>query len=170
MLTLTTYLEITMHHVNVEREINSDVNAVWAVLDDFSAIHKYNPGVKSSEIVSRQKNGLGVQRICHFYDGSSLKETITDYKPKEGYAFELSEFSMPLKTASTRFSVRPLSADRCTVSVNLSFVPKFGFLGWLMAKLMMRPMLTKALTGLTKGLDDHLRTGQIVLQDGSLHG
>ena len=37
-----------------------------------------------------------------------------------------------------------------------------------MGKLLMRPMLTKALKGLTKGLDDHIRTGRIVGSKGEL--
>ena len=157
-----------MHKVIVKREMQAHRTAVWAVLNDFSGIYKYNPGVKSSDLLSSQNTGLGAQRICHFYDGTSLKETITHYQEKQGYAFKLSDFSLPLKTASTEFSISPLGENACTVTVTLSFIPKFGPLGWLMGKLLMKPMLNKALKGLTKGLDDHIRTGLIVSQDGSL--
>ena len=37
-----------------------------------------------------------------------------------------------------------------------------------MGKLLMRPMLSKALKGLSKGLDDHIRTGQIIGSKGEL--
>lgn len=40
-------------------------------------------------------------RVCHFYDGSSLKETIINYVPNQGYSFELSAFSLPLKSATS---------------------------------------------------------------------
>jgi hypothetical protein len=47
-------------------------------------------------------------------------------------------------------------------------MPKFGPLGWVMGKLMMRPMLLRALRGLTKGVDDHMSTGAIVGKGGAL--
>ena len=157
-----------MHHVNVTRDIQISKESVWLALKDFAGIYKYNPGVKSSELLSRQPIGVGAQRICHFYDGSSLKETITHYNEQQGYRFELSEFSLPLKKAFTEFSISPMGEHGCRVTVTLSFIPKMGPLGWVMAKVLMKPMLTKALKGLTKGLEDHVKSGLIVSQDGSL--
>jgi len=166
---LTTQIqEPPMEQVIVTREIKSDVNAVWAVLDDFASIYKYNPSVKHSELLSNKTTGMDAQRICHFYDGTSLKETITHYQPNKGYGFELSDFKLPLKFAETQISLNSVGVAKSSVTVTLSFVPKFGPLGWLMAKLLMKPMLKKALTGLLQGLDDHTRSGQLVLQDGSL--
>lgn len=157
-----------MHQVIVAREIKADLDTVWAVLDDFAGIYKYNPGVESSKITKGKTTGVGTQRICNFYDGTSLKETITHYNVKQGYAFDLSDFSLPLKMGRTEFAIKSDSAHVTTVTVTLSFIPKFGPLGWLMGKLLMKPMLGKALAGLTKGLDDHIRTGKIVDKDGQL--
>jgi len=157
-----------MHQVKVRREIKADIKKVWAVLDDFAGIYKYNPGVKSSKMLSKTTTGIGAKRICYFDDGTSLKETITHYKPMSGYSFDLSEYSLPLKEAKTQFLLEPIGTSSSKVTVILSFIPKFGPLGWLMGKLLMKPMLTKALKGLTKGLDDHIRTGKTVLTDGSL--
>ncbi len=157
-----------MHSITVKREMNENVEAVWKVLDDYGTVYKYNPGVESSEILSEEKTGLGARRVCHFYDGSSLKETIIKYVPNQGYSFMLSDFSLPLKRATTHFQLAPQQKDTCLLSVTIEFEPKFGPLGWLMAKLLMRPMLTKALHGLTKGLDDYMTSGQLVGQGGEL--
>ena len=157
-----------MHNITVKRELKNNVETVWKVLDNYGAIYKYNPGVESSKILGEKKTGLGASRVCHFYDGSSLRETITRYVPNQGYSFELTDFSLPLKRAASHFQLEPLPGGRSLVSVTLEFEPKFGPLGWLMAKLMMQPMLTKALDGLTKGLDDHMNSGRIVGQDGVL--
>jgi hypothetical protein len=134
-----------MHNVTVKREINHDVESVWNVLDDFGTVHKYNP-----------------------YDGSSLKETIIKYTPNQGYSFRLSDFSLPLKSATSHFQLEPLDKDKSLLSVTIEFEPKYGPIGWLMAKLLMRPMLTKALNGLTKGLDDYMTSGQLVGEGGEL--
>ena len=157
-----------MHSITVKREMNENVEAVWKVLDDYGTVYRYNPDVETSEILGEKKTGLGARRVCHFYDGSSLKETIIKYTPNRGYSFMLSDFSLPLKHATSHFQLEPLDKDKCLLSVTIEFEPKFGPLGWLMAKLLMRPMLTKALTGLTKGLDDYTTSGQLVGESGEL--
>ncbi|MCZ6882715.1 MAG: SRPBCC family protein [Gammaproteobacteria bacterium] len=157
-----------MHSVNVTREMNSDAVTIWKSLDDFGGIYKYNPGVKSSEILGNKKTGLGAHRQCNFYDGTSLKERITHYDEGRSYSFELSDFAMPLKTASSHVEVIPRGANSSSLSITLKFDPKFGPVGWLMGKLLIRPMLKKMLNGLLKGLDDHIRTGRIVGSDGEL--
>ncbi len=157
-----------MHSITVKREMNNNVEAVWHVLDDYGTVYKYNPGVETSEILGEKRTGLGARRVCNFYDGSSLKETIVKYVPHQGYSFELSDFALPLKRATSHFQLEPISKDKCLLSVTIEFVPKFGPLGWLMAKLLMRPMLAKALNGLTKGLDDYMTSGQLVGESGEL--
>ncbi len=157
-----------MHSITVKREMKNNVEAVWKVLDDYGTVYRYNPAVESSELLSDKKTGLGARRVCHFYDGSSLKEAIIKYVPNQGYSFMLSDFSLPLKRATTHFQLAPLHTDTCLLSVTIEFEPKFGPLGWLMAKLLMRPMLTKALNGLTKGLDDYMTSGQLVGEAGEL--
>ena len=157
-----------MHRVTITRELNHDVADVWRLLDDFGAIAKYNPGVESAEIVSARPTGLDAQRICHFYDGTSLTETIVRYQPGHGYSFDLSDFALPLKQATSHFDLTHISDGRSLLTVTLEFTPKFGPLGWLMGKLMIRPMLQRALRGVTKGLDDHMRTGAIVGKGGAL--
>jgi len=157
-----------MHTITVKREMNENVAGVWKVLDDYGTVYRYNPGVESSELLNDKKTGLGARRVCHFYDGSSLKETIIKYVPNQGYSFMLSDFSLPLKRATTHFRLAPINEDKCLLSVTIEFEPKFGPLGWLMAKLLMRPMLTKALNGLTKGLDDYITSGRLVGQGGVL--
>lgn len=157
-----------MHKVTISKRLNHKVADVWQLLDDFGAIHTYNPGVESAEVLTRQSTGLGARRICRFYDGTSLEETITQYAPGRGYSFELSNFALPLKSATSHFEVAQRPGGGAQLSVTLEFVPKFGPLGWVMAKLIMRPMLTRALNGLTKGVEDHMRTGLVVGQDGAL--
>lgn len=157
-----------MHKVKVTKNMNSDAATIWRYLDDFGSVYKYHPGVKSSEILGNKKTGLGARRQCNFYDGTSLKEKITHYDEGRSYSFELSDFSLPLKSATAHFVLIPRGPNSASLSVTLKFKPKFGPIGWLMGKLLMKPMLTKALKELTKGLDDHIRTGQIIGSKGEL--
>ena len=157
-----------MHNVTVKTQMTHAVEDVWHVLDDFGAIYAFNPAVESSNIIGTKTTGKGARRICNFYDGSSLKETITQYSPNKGFSLELSDFALPLKTATAHFRLVPMPNGQSVLSITMAFQPKFGPLGWLMAKLIMRPLLTKALRGLSKGLDDYMRTGRQVGKDGVL--
>ena len=157
-----------MHNITVKREMNNSVESIWKVLDDYGSVYKYNPGVATSDILGEKKTGLGARRVCNFYDGSSLNETIIKYIPNKGYSFELSDYSLPLKRAISNFELEPLSNGKSVLTVTIEFEPKFGPVGWLMAKLLMRPTLTKALNGLTKGLDDYMTSGQLVGEAGEL--
>ncbi len=157
-----------MHKVTVTRKMTNDALSIWNVLDDFGNIFKYHPGVESSNILDKKKTGLGAKRICNFYDGTGLKETIIKYVPNRNYSVELSDFSFPLKKATAHFQIESLNENGSILSVTMEFIPKFGPLGWLMGKLMMRPMLKKVLNGMAKGLDEHISTGQIVGKDGEL--
>ena len=157
-----------MHNITVKREMNNNVETIWKVLDDYGAVYKFNPSVETSRILGEKKTGLEARRVCNFYDGSSLKETIIEYVPNQGYTFELSDFALPLKSATSHFQLEPLSENKSLLSVTLEFEPKFGPIGWLMAKLLMQPALTKALNGLTKGLDDYMTSGQLVGETGEL--
>ena len=114
-----------MHSITVKREMNNNVETVWKVLDDYGTVYKYNPGVETSEILGEKKTGLGARRVCNFYDGSSLKETIVKYVPNQGYSFMLSDFSLPLRRATSHFQLEPLSKDTCLLSVWINR-PKIG--------------------------------------------
>lgn len=109
-----------MHYVTVKKEMNNNVDTVWHVLDDYGTVYKYNPGVETSEILGEKNTGLGAHRVCNFYDGSSLKETIIKYVPNQGYSFELSDYSLPLKRATSHFQLEPLSKDRCLRPIAVS--------------------------------------------------
>ena len=127
-----------MHNVTVTREMDHDVTDVWKLLDEFGAIARYNPGVESAEIVSPEATGMNAERICHFYDGTSLKETIVRYEAGQGYSFVLTNFELPLKQATSHFDLTRIRDGRTRLTVRLEFIPKFGPLGWVMGKVMMR--------------------------------
>ena len=135
-----------------------------------------NEEVAIAGVVNDFRAALPSARI-YVYDNASTDGTvdvagkagaIVRCEPGHGYSFDLSEFALPLKQATSHFDLIPISDGRSLLTVTLEFIPKFGPLGWVMGKLMMRPMLLGALRGLTKGVDDHMSTGAIVGKGGVL--
>jgi len=103
-----------MHSVKVTTQMNSDAATIWKVLDDFGSVYKYNPSVESSELLNAKKTGVGAARQCNFYDGTGLKEKISHNEPGRSDTFDLYDFPMPLKKATSHFEVTPISGNQST--------------------------------------------------------
>ncbi len=157
-----------MHTVQVSKTIGLPADKLWAAMADYGGIYKFAPGVSHSEVLNDVVVGPGAQRICEFAGGGSVKEVITRYQEGSFYELDLYDIEVPIKAGNARFSVTPINPNTTRVDVQFNFQPKFGPAGWVMAKLMMKPQFTKALNGMLKGLEDHVRTGKLIDQNGYL--
>jgi hypothetical protein len=158
-----------MHNVHVNHKINSNPKKIWEVLDKFGGISAYHPLVKTSPIANGVESGLGAERVCHFEDGNSIKERIVEYDAGKSYKVSIIDAgAFPLNEAIATLSVKPISNNESNVSFDMNFKPKFGPMGWLMAKLMMEGQFKKTLSSVLQGLEDHIRTGKVVGKNGVL--
>jgi hypothetical protein len=152
-----------MHHLNVTRTIDIPADRVWEVVDDFGAVYRYHPLVEQSPIRNGIPSGEGAERVCHFGGGNSITERISQYEPGASYTIDIIEpGKFPLKSAAARLSVHPLGPGRTRVGFDMAFQPKFGPVGWLMGKTVMRGQFRKVVGGMLAGLETHLRTGETV--------
>lgn len=157
-----------MHTVTASAEIQSSAEKVWQALDNYGNISVFHPLVKQSLITNGIETGLGAERVCHFYDGSQVRETITRYVPEQGYSVILADFSLPLKQAMIHLDVESVNKEVSRLKMKFEFEPKFGLVGWLMAQTLIKPKLKQVFAQLMKGLDEHLRTGQAIGPGGIL--
>jgi carbon monoxide dehydrogenase subunit G len=81
--------------------------AVWAALADLEAVAAYNPGVERARCVSANREGVGSTRVCDFKAGGSVKERVTEWRPAEAVAFEMSDHPWPMKDARFRIALVP---------------------------------------------------------------
>ena len=89
---------MSVHTVSVTREIDASLSDVWAVLDDFGGVSKYNPNVETSGIVDGPETGVGATRECHFADGGRIEERIVHYEDRSSYTVDFVDLgAMPLK-------------------------------------------------------------------------
>ena len=137
-------------------------NKAWRILSDFGGIHKFHPTVETSPIIHGDETGLGATRRCHFTDGSSVVERVIAWEEGRSYEVELSEFSMPFKSATARLSVAPSGLEKSVLTMEINAVVKYGPLGWLMANLMMRPMMKSMFKKTFRGLESHANTDQVI--------
>lgn len=158
-----------MHEIMVTREIPTSKERIWKVLDDFGAISTYHPQVERSPITNGVTSGKGARRTCYFQGGGSCDEEITAYRPGTGYTFAVSNFvSFPVARAVADFDISQVAHGTSRVTFRMRFIPKFGPMGWVMAKLMMKAQFRKIMGQILKGLEDQVLAGQVVQPDGSL--
>ncbi|KAB1197274.1 MULTISPECIES: SRPBCC family protein [Haloferax] len=158
-----------MHTVSQRRTIPAPLDDVWAVLDDFGGVENYNPNVEHAHITNGIETGEGATRQCEFYDGSSVQERIVSYDPETGYDVDFVDVgSIPVKEMHASIRVRELDDETTEVELTSRFVPKFGPLGWVVAKLLMKPKLEQTLADVLEGLEAHIETGTRIDEESRL--
>ena len=157
-----------MHTVQVTRTVHAPADRVWDAFDDFSAVANFHPLVELSPALNGIERGVGAQRECHFYGGGTIQEVVRESRPGRRQTVEIVETGpFPLKKAIANIELTPRD-DATDVTFTMNYEPKYGPLGWLMAKTVMGGQFAKTFDRVLKGLDDHLRTGQLVGPKGML--
>lgn len=159
-----------MHQLNVTREIDASPDQVWGLLDNFADTWIYHPIVAQSESLGGQKTGLGAKRRCTMYDGKQVEECITRYAPEErSYEVTVTDAGrLPLDEMVLSITVYEGAEGHARVEMVGHMQPKYGPVGWLMAKLMMKRQFEKLLAQLIEGMEAHLKTGRVVEEGGRL--
>ncbi len=152
-----------MTTITLNRTINAPVETVWDALSDFGSVYRYSANVESSPVnEGTPSRGVGSERVCHLYDGNHIEERVTGSVDKEQLSIKIVGGSMPLKSADGVFDLLPTPSGGTQVTMTMTYVAKFGPLGWLMDKLMMKRAMTGSLNGLLAALDHHLITGETI--------
>jgi carbon monoxide dehydrogenase subunit G len=141
-----------MHQVTSSRTVNNSPAAVWEALAAFNQIAEWNPNIVSSPGTGREDFGVGAKRVCTFNDGNSMVETVTKLETGRSMTLELSEFNMPMHSAHVDFQIHP-EAEGANVMMQMSFAPKYGPLGALLASLLIKPMMKKVMGQLLEALE-----------------
>lgn len=144
--------------INITRELPVSLDQVWAALADFGGPQKWAPTVSHAYLTSRQDEGAGTSRQCHLTDGSTIQETVTDWRSGRGYTFEITGLPGIMAFARADLDVTPAGPSRSTLSFTFHYATRFGPLGWVMNRLMIRPQFARRLRLLVDGLQDYAAT------------
>lgn len=159
-----------MHTFFAQKTIDIDSELAWRIVSDFANTYTYHPLVEHSESLNGQQTGLGAKRRCTMYGGKSVEEVITFYdEDARHYRVEVVDHGpFPLTHMVVDIKVQSESQGQSQVSFSGTFEPKFGPVGWLMAKVAMKRQFESMLTSVIVGLEQHARTGLIVGEGGKL--
>ncbi len=146
-----------------EISIDAPVQKVWSILADFGGIYKFNPGVSKSYSTSSTNEGVGATRHCDLLPAGSVEERIIEWHDGRDYKIEIyaGKGTPPFKTAVGHLKVLP-DGSRTKVSMHFHYSLKFGPIGSLMDRLLVKKQFSKAVPGILVGLKHYAETGEMV--------
>jgi len=92
--------------VNISACIDAPPEKTWETLADLESISLWSEPVVSSRCISRDKRGLGAERVCQLSNNVMITERWTSWIEGESYTYE--GFNLPLvKSARNTWSLKP---------------------------------------------------------------
>ncbi|MGB0909129.1 MAG: SRPBCC family protein [Nitrospirales bacterium] len=135
--------------------ISASQERVWAVLADIGRIADWNPGVKHSQQTSVGDVAEGATRRCELGGKNYLDEEVVLFEPYHRMTIRITDSNLPFKSADIRFTIEP-SGAHTIVSVSPDYQLKYGWVGRLLDRLMVRAQYHKGMQGLLQGLKTHI--------------
>ncbi len=149
-----------MSTVTRQLEINAPVDEVWEAIADFGGVYKWAPNVTSSYSTTEANEGVGAGRHCEVLGFGGIDEEIVDWKEGHSYKYQVENIG-PIGKLVNEWSVTP-DGDNSLVTTNVSYHMRFGIMGALMDKLIVRRSIRKAMAQGQAGLKGYVETREPV--------
>jgi hypothetical protein len=151
-----------MANFSTRIKINATKQEVWAVLSDFGEIYRWNPGVRDSYCTSGTTQGTLATRRCELVKGDDyLDERITEWRDGRSFKVEIYDTNLPIHRNVVEFSVESTDTG-AMVTVTPDYTLKYGPVGWLMDRIMVRQLFNGGMEDLLSGLKYYVETGEVV--------
>lgn len=152
------------------RELNGEIlieaskESVWEALGDFGNTYLWNPAVVHSHSTSEAPNGVGATRHCDLtISKASIEERVVHWVENEEMRVEIFDGrrTPPFKEAWGDITVKEVPGGTLT-SLQLHYDLKYGILGGVIDRFMVRRQYGKGLKLALAGLKYHVETGKPV--------
>lgn len=130
--------------------IHAPPAAIWAVLADFGNVHQWAPTVKRAHLTSKAKSGIGCARNCTIGGMGHTDEVVTEWENEKALSYTVSAMG-PMAEGLSSWRLSP-SSGGTKVTTSVGYRLRWGPVGRLMHKVMMRRMLKKTLEATQEGL------------------
>ena len=127
-----------------EISINVPKKVVFSTLANLELVSKYNPAVMSAKYISTEHNGIGAARECDLGKDGMVREKITAFEIDKSISMELYEHNWPLEFMTWTTQVETVN-NATLVSQTMEYKVKFGLIGMLLDKLVMKNKLDKTM-------------------------
>ena len=137
--------------------IDADIEKIWEVLADLSAVQRYNPLVVSVRYLSNRTEGVGAARHCELKPRGWVEECVWEWSPPNVLGLEVSASTWPLAFMRWKTELRK-NGNSTVLTQKTDYRIKFGPIGALMDSLVMRRMLNKSIVEILEKLKQFVET------------
>jgi Polyketide cyclase / dehydrase and lipid transport len=131
----------TIHH---QIEAACPPENIWVVLADLEAVQHYNPTVRTAAVKGTRRTGVGAERVCDLLPKGRVVERVTHWEDGRAVGLEIAESDWPIRFMRwvTRIERK---GSGSLITQELEYALKFGPVGWVLDKLVMKRKLTATL-------------------------
>ena len=132
------------YEVTSEIIIDASTAEVWDVLKEFGNVSEWAPAVSKSYYLDSQTSGVGTGRHCDIDGIGSIDEVVTDWQEGVGFSYSVTPLG-PLDESNSSWRITRIGDRKTKLQVTFSYDLRFGLLGRIMHKLVMRRKLEQSL-------------------------
>ncbi len=141
--------------------IKSSQTVAWDVLKDFSDVYTWAPGVKTSYALGDKSHEVGAGRYCDLVDFGSIEEYITHWDEGTGFVYDVTPLG-PLKNGLSSWWLSPKGPHGVQLNVVLGFDLRYGLLGRLLYRLIMKNKLKSSLNETLQSFKHRCENGECI--------
>jgi len=141
--------------------INAPSNKVWQVLSDFNDVYTWAPTVTHSSALDEKNNQIGAGRHCKIEGFGAIDEVLTQWQENEGFTYTISDLG-PLTQGVSRWTLAAEGQNKSSIKVEFAYDLRFGIMGKLLHKMVMRRKLETGLPDTLKALKERVESGKLV--------
>ena len=136
--------------------INAPIDKIWEALSTTDLLDHYDPTVKKSTPLTANKSEIGAKRKVDMQDGKNwFEERITACVVNQELTYELTACSFPVESLAHSYSFE--RADQgITVRQVMIYKVKFGFLGKIMDRIMIKKQSDAGIKKFMAGLKSYV--------------
>ena len=147
-----TYIMTTIQN---EVLIDASIEKIWEALTNIGELGKYDPTIKKCTVLSETTKGIGALRKVTMKDGKNwFEEKCTVLEQHEALTFELTNCSFPVQNLNHSYSFEQKD-NRIKVTQIMKYQVKYGFIGSILDRLVMRKQSDKGIKLFLGGLKSY---------------
>jgi ribosome-associated toxin RatA of RatAB toxin-antitoxin module len=136
--------------------INGSIDTIWELLSNVEVLANYDPTVQTSVATTEAKSGIDASRKVNMIDGKNwFEEKVTEWKPGEAVTYQLTACSFPVSSLKHSYSF-DLVGEKVMVKQVMEYSVKYGFLGKVLDRLMMRKETSNGIKKFLSGLKSYV--------------
>lgn len=136
--------------------VQAPMEKVWNALANIEELAKYDPTVKEVKALSSVVTGLEAKRKVNMLDGKNwFEEKCSRWEPNQKLSYTLTACSFPIQGLQHTYTFEK-QGDNIKVTQVMTYQMKYGWLGKMMDRLMVKKQTTRGIHKFFAGLKAYL--------------